>query len=169
MIRPLLCFLTAPGPTTHAAAPVRWGGAVLLLLGRLWLAWPYATAGWHRVFSWDAQAFLFTDVHPVPFVPAIIAAPMTTGAEIVLSLLLGLGLAGRVGAAGLAVMSATLFFVIGQTPQGMENGIAIAAEQIPWMIVGAVLFLSGPGLLSLDGALRGLPWRRSHDLVHTAR
>lgn len=168
MIRSTLRFLVDPGPTVGAAGPVRWGCAVLLLLGRLWLAWPFATAGWHRVFTWDSQAFLFTDVHPVPFLPAVTAAPLTTGAEIVLSLLLALGLAGRVGAAGLAVMSAVLFLVIGRTPEGIENGIAIAAEQIPWIMVGLVLFLTGPGLLSLDAALRGL-WRRLLDPVLTAR
>lgn len=168
MIRSILRLLVNPGPTVDAAMPVRWGGGGVLLLGRLWLAWPFATAGWHRVFTWDSQAFLFTDVHPVPFLPAVIAAPLTTGAEIVLSLLLALGLAGRVGAAGLAVMSAVLFLVIGRTPQGIENGIAIAAEQIPWIMVGLALFLTGPGQLSLDAALRGL-WRRLLDPVLIAR
>lgn len=168
MIHTTLRFLVDPGPTVGSAALVRWGGGLLLLAGRLWLAWPFATAGWHRVFTWDSQAFLFTDVHPVPFLPAGISAPLTTGAEIVLSLLLALGLAGRVGAVGLAVMSAVLFLVIGRTPQGIENGIAIAAEQIPWIMVGLVLFLTGPGLLSLDAALRGL-WRRLLDPVQIAR
>lgn len=168
MIRSILHFLVGPGPTVNAASPVRWGGGLLLLAGRFWLAWPFATAGWHRVFTWDSQAFLFTDVHPVPFLPAVIAAPLTTGAEILLSLLLALGLGGRVGAAGLAVMSAVLFLVIGRTPQGIENGIAIAAEQIPWIMVGLALFLTGPGLLSLDMALRSL-WRRLLDPVLIAR
>lgn len=168
MIRSLLRFLVDPGPTVGAASPVRWAGGLLLLAGRVWLAWPFATAGWHRVFTWDSQVFLFTDVHPVPFLPAAIAAPLTTGAEIVLSLLLALGLGGRVGAAGLAVMSAVLFLVIGRTPQGIENGIAIAAEQIPWIMVGLVLFLTGPGLLSLDAVLRGL-WRRLLDPIQIAR
>lgn len=159
MIKPLLAFLTDPGPSLRAAPPARLAAGVVLLFGRWWLAWPFAKAGWHRVLTWDAQDFLFTEVHPVPFVPAVIAAPLTTGAEIALGLSLLLGLAGRVGAAGLAVMSAALFLVIGRTPQGMENGIAIAAEQIPWIMVGLTLFAAGPGLLSLDAALRG-GWRR---------
>ncbi|MFV3127208.1 DoxX family membrane protein [Niveispirillum sp. KHB5.9] len=154
MIRPLLQFLTDPGPSMRTSPPVKWGVALFLAFGRWWLAWPFLTAGWHRVLTWDSQEFLFTEVHPVPFLPAVLAAPLTTGAEIALGLSLLLGLAGRAGAAGLAVMAATLFLVIGRTPQGMENGIAIAAEQIPWIMVGAVLFVSGPGLLSLDAALR---------------
>lgn len=156
MIRPLLHFLTDPGPTMRVAAPAKWASGLLLAFGRWWLAWPFLTAGWHRVLTWDSQEFLFTEVHPVPFLPAMAAAPLTTAAEIVLGLSLLLGLAGRVGAAGLAVMAATLFLVIGRTPQGMESGIAIAAEQIPWIMVGLALFLTGPGLLSLDAAVRHL-------------
>lgn len=154
LIRTFVSFLTDPGPTLRARPPLRLAAGAGLALGRVWLAWPFATAGWHRVVTWDAQEFLFTDVHPVPLLPAVISAPLTTGAEIVLSLLLILGLAGRVGAAGLAVMAATLFLIIGRTPQGVENGIAIAAEQIPWILVGGALFLLGPGILSLDAAWR---------------
>lgn len=162
MIKALFCFLTDPGPSLRVAPRATLVAGFVLLFARCWLAWPFVTAGWHRVVAWDAQEFLFTQVHPVPFVPAIIAAPLTTGAEIALGLSLLLGLAGRVGAAGLAVMSAALFLVIGRTPQGIENGIAIAAEQIPWIMVGLALFAAGPGLMSLDAALRGR-WRR-----HTA-
>lgn len=154
MIQRLLCFLTDPGPTAAAAWTVRGPAALVLLAGRLWLAWPFATAGWHRLFTWDSQEFLFTEVHPVPLLPAALAAPLTTGAEILLSLTLILGLAGRVGAAGLGVMAATLFLVIGRTPQGVENGIAIAAEQVPWMLAGAALFILGPGALSVDALVR---------------
>lgn len=158
LIRGLALFLTDPGPTQQARRPARLAAGAGLALARVWLAWPFAMAGWHRVLSWDVQEFLFTDIHPVPFVPAVMAAPLTTGAEIVLSLLLILGLAGRLGAAGLAVMAATLFLVIGQTPQGTENGIAVAAEQIPWILVGGVLFVLGPGTLSVDAVVRS--WRR---------
>lgn len=156
LIHDLALFLTDPGPTLRARQPLALATGTGLALARLWLAWPFATAGWHRVITWDAQEYLFTDIHPVPLLPAVIAAPLTTGSEIVLSLLLILGLAGRVGAAGLAVMAATLFLVIGQTPQGMENGIAIAAEQIPWILVGGALFVLGPGFLSMDAAWRFL-------------
>jgi putative oxidoreductase len=36
----------------------------------------------------------------------------------------------------------------------MENGIAIAAEQLPWMLVGLALFIIGPGRIALDEAIR---------------
>ncbi|OYQ32349.1 hypothetical protein CHU95_16220 [Niveispirillum lacus] len=169
LIRRLALFLTDPGPTLRLRPLARQVLGAGLLLARLWLAWPFATAGWHRVFTWDAQAFLFTDIHPVPLLPAAIAAPLTTGAEIVLSLLLILGLAGRVGAAGLGVMAATLFLVIGQTPQGVENGIAIAAEQIPWILVAGVLFVLGPGTWSIDAGWRVLRTRGSQLSPETTR
>lgn len=156
LIRDLASFLTDPGPTLRTGLRQRLAAGVGLALVRVWLAWPFATAGWHRVFTWDAQEFLFTQVHPVPLLPAAFAAPLTTGAEIMLSLLLILGLAGRVGAAGLAVMATTLFLVIGRTPEGLENGIAIAAEQVPWMLAGGALFVLGPGMLSVDAAWHSL-------------
>lgn len=155
MIRTLFTFLTDPGPTVRFTSPIaKWTSSLALVAGRLWLGCPFANAGCHRLVTWDAQEFLFTEVHPVPFLPASIAAPLTTGAELALGFLLLAGLGGRVGALGLAVMSAALYFVIGHTPQGEENGIAIASEQIPWIIIGLALFLTGPGMLSIDAIVK---------------
>lgn len=150
MIKELFRFVIDPGPTLALPAIGRYGSAIILALGRVWLGLPFLKAGLHRLGTWDAQSFLFTEIHPVPFLPALVAAPLTTGAELVLGALLLLGLAGRLGAAGLGVMAASLFFIIGRTSQGIENGIAVAGEQIPWMIIAIVLVVAGPGLLSLD-------------------
>lgn len=159
----LFHFLTSPGPTMGLRPLPRLGAALALLAGRVWLAMPFLQAGLHRLTRWDAQDYLFTEVHPVPFLPAAVAAPLTTGAEIVLGLALIAGLAGRGAAAGLGVMAAALFLVIGRTPQGMENGIALAGEQVPWIAVAVVLTILGPGLLSLDAACRRLFSSRTGD------
>lgn len=160
MIVRLFRFVIDPGPSLSLPVVSRYATAIILTGGRIWLGMPFLKAGLHRLGSWDAQSFLFTEIHPVPFLPAAIAAPLTTGAELVLGALLLLGLTGRLAAAGLGVMAASLFFVIGRTVQGMENGIAVAGEQIPWMIIAIVLIVAGPGLLSLD-AFIARRWRRA--------
>ncbi|WP_051329849.1 DoxX family protein [Niveispirillum irakense] len=152
----LFHFLIDPGPTLGLRPLPRLVTALALLAGRVWLALPFLRAGLHRLNSWDSQAYLFTEIHPVPFLPATISAPLTTGAEIVLGLALIAGLGGRAAAAGLGVMAAALFLVIGRTPQGLENGIALAGEQVPWIAAALVLTILGPGLLSLDAARRRL-------------
>lgn len=128
-------------------------GALVLLAARLWLAWPFFHSGTLRVGNWSGQAFLFSEVHPVPFLPPDLAALVTTAAELALPLALALGLLTRPAALGLAAMAASIYFVIGQTPEGLENGIAVAAEQLPWMAVGLALVVSGGGPASADALI----------------
>lgn len=150
----LLRYLTDPGPTLRLAPVPRYASALALAALRIWLALPFTMAGFHRLGNWEGQSFLFTEIHPVPYLPAAIAAPLTTGAEILLGLALIAGLAGRAAAAGLGIMAASLYLVIGRTPQGLENGIAVASEQIPWIAGALVLVVLGSGLLSLDAVFR---------------
>ena len=156
-----LRWVVAPGPIggrIEAWPPAgRWVGAAVLLAARLWLAWPFFHSGMLRIAHWSSQAYLFENVHPLPGLPPILAAVVTTTAELALPVALALGLLARPAALGLAVMAATIYFVIGQTPQGIENGIALASEQVPWMIVGLALTLTGGGPASLDAALFRLP------------
>lgn len=146
----LASLVLDPGPVDRWALPARIAGGLLLLAGRLWLGWAFLSSGLTRVSHWASQHFLFTSVHPVPFLPADVAAVVTTGAELLLPSALFLGLLARPAALGLAVMAATIYFVIGQTPQGIENGIALASEQFPWMGVGLAIAALGAGPLSLD-------------------
>ncbi|MGV0758994.1 DoxX family membrane protein [Tistrella mobilis] len=140
-----------------------WIAAGLLAALRLWLAWPFFHTGMLRVERWSTQTFLFGDIHPLPGVDPWIAALLTTTAELTLPVLLAAGLAGRLAGLGLAVMAATILLVVGQTPQGLENGISQPAEQIPWILAGLVIALAGPGRLALDRviATRLLPARVS--------
>jgi putative oxidoreductase len=125
-----------------------------LLAARLWMATIFFDAGWSRVTNWGSQSFLFDQIHPVPFVPAALAAPLTTVGELSLAVLLALGLLGRLSAAGLLVMTMVIQWVVGATPQGMENGIAHPSHYL-WMLVFALLIAVGPGKLSLDRLLGG--------------
>ena len=85
----------------------------------------------------------------MPFLPASIAAPVTTAGELGLAILLAVGLAGRFSAAGLLIMTIVIQWVVGQTPQGLENGIANPVHYY-WMLIFGLLIVVGPGKLSLD-------------------
>lgn len=124
------------------------------LAARYLLGWTFFSAGWGRVTDWGLQEFMFTDVHPVPGLPASIAAIITTAGELVLPVLLWLGLCGRAAALGLLMMTAVIQFVVGQTEIGQANGIA-NADHYWWMLVAAFLVVRGPSVLSLDRLLFG--------------
>lgn len=142
------------GYVDRLSPPAAWALSAVLLAARLWLALPFFKAGSARISAWDRQPMLFEWVHPVPFLPPATAALITTAGELVLSITLALGLLGRLSALGLAIMAATIFFIVGQTPEGLENGIAIAAEQLPWMLVGLAIFIVGPGRIAIDEGIR---------------
>lgn len=137
-----------------AAEPLRgvlddFGRPVILLIARLWMAKIFFDAGWSRIVNWGSQDFLFSNIHPVPFLPASLAAPVTTAGELGLSILLAFGLLGRLSAAGLLVMTMVIQWVVGATPEGIENGIANPSHYY-WMLIYALLIVCGPGKISLD-------------------
>ena len=125
---------------------------VVLLVARLWMAKVFFDSGLARVNNWGSQEFLFSNIHPVPFLPASLAAPVTTAAELVLPVLLAVGLLGRLSAGGLLVMTMVIQWVVAATPAGLENGIGNPAHYF-WMILLALLVVVGPGKLSLDSVL----------------
>ncbi|MGD9724817.1 MAG: DoxX family protein [Alphaproteobacteria bacterium] len=148
----VISLLFGRGVVDQLPDTAAWITSVPLLAGRLWLADIFFSAGRVRIESWDSQPFLFSQVHPVPFLSPSLAAPLTAAAEIGLPILLLLGLFGRVGAFGLLVMAMTIQFIVGQTPQGIENGIANPVHYW-WMLVGFILTITGPGRLSLDAII----------------
>ncbi len=125
----------------------------LLVLGiRLYMANIFFKSGQIKFKSfqngqWDSTIYLFEDIHPIPGVPAELAAAGGTVGELVLPALLALGLFGRVGAAGLIVMTAVIQFGI-PAEYDMKN-----PDHYFWMMLLAVPFIMGPGKLSLDHLL----------------
>lgn len=136
-----------------------WFGSLVFLLPRIWLAIPFFNAGWTRINNWGSQEWLFNNIHPVPGLPGSIAAPITTAGELILPVLLILGLFGRFAGLGLAVMAFVIFYIVGSTEVAQQNNIPNAQEQVPWMIVGVILFITGPGRISVDYAIRKLMLR----------
>lgn len=125
---------------------------VLLLVARLWMARIFFDAGWSRINNWGSQDFLFSSIHPVPFLSPSIAAPVTTAGELGLSVLLAVGLLGRLSATGLLTMTMVIQWVVGTTPEGIENNIAHPSHYY-WMLIFGLLIACGPGKLSLDHLL----------------
>lgn len=120
------------------------GSPVWDLAARLYLANVFFKSGMLRFKdykngNWDTQLYLFGDEHPVPGIPADIAAPLTTTMELALPVLLALGLFGRVGAAGVLIMTAVIEFTYMH-----------ANDHILWAFLAAAVFIKGPGRLSLD-------------------
>lgn len=149
---PFLSFLFGGSLLDRVSGVAPWVVGFGLMAPRLWLAWPFMSAGLTRynAFSsgdWESQVFLFQYEHPVPYLPPEIAAYVTMAGELALPVLLALGLFGRLGALGLAAMAATIYVLL---PAPYSNG----AEQLPWIVVGALLFITGPGRLSIDYLIR---------------
>lgn len=98
----------------------------------LQLGWPHVTAG---------TVALFRDEYRLPLLPPEIAAVMAAGAEHILSLLLILGLATRLSAAGILVM--TLVIEVFVYPDAWPTHAI-------WATAAIFLMAHGGGGVSLD-------------------
>ena len=74
---------------------------LLLLAARLYVAMVFFRAGWLKIADWSNTLALFRDTYKVPVLPPELAAYAGTFGELFFPVLLVLGLAGRLGAAGL--------------------------------------------------------------------
>ena len=118
------------------------------LAARLYLAQAFFLSGLTRYRDWaagnfDSQIFLFEYEHPVPGLSPELAAYGATISELVLPLVLTVGLFGRVGAAGILIMTAIIEFTYIHAP-----------EHILWGFLALSIFIKGPGILSVDAFIR---------------
>ena len=129
------------GIANKFAAPV-WD-----LAARLYVAEAFWSSGMTRFKdlingNFDSQIFLFELEHPVPGLSPEIAAYGATAGEVILPILLVLGLFGRVGAAGILIMTAII-----------ELTYIHSVDHIIWAFLAAAIFVRGPGVISLDNLL----------------
>lgn len=158
MIDGVVDRLVALEPTyKQVAEPVEtFGYALVALWCRLWLAWIFFGAGMTRWNNWGSQDYLFSIEHPLPILPPIWWATITTAAELLLPVLLVLGFAGRLGALGVLAMACVIQFYIGIVfavddfgdPTGYYNVV-----HYYWMVMALVIITKGSGLLSIDAYL----------------
>jgi putative oxidoreductase len=116
---------------------------------RFWIGLIFFRSGFGRATDWSSQEFLFESIHPLPGIPASIAAVVTTAGELLLPILLWLGLGQRLAALGLFAMTAVIQFIVAQTPEGIENKIG-NPEHYAWMLILLLLATRKPSVLTLD-------------------
>jgi len=130
----------------HIASPLFDLGVRLYLGNEFWKSGVTRFNDWKNG-NFDNQIFLFELEHPVPGLDPATAAYITTGAELLLPVMLVLGLFGRFAAAGLLIMTAVIEFTYGHFD-----------VHILWAFLAAMVFIKGPGKLSLDTLI--LKWIR---------
>ena len=104
---------------------------------RLFLANVFFKSGLTKIKSWDSTLYLFNDVYQVPLLSPELAAWLATSAELGLSVLLVLGLLGRLAAAGLFILN--LVAVYSYYSELSEAGIN---QHLYWGLLLAVLLIS---------------------------
>jgi putative oxidoreductase len=125
-----------------------WLAPLLFLAIRLWMADIFFRSGLLKIQNLSGAIFLFTDVHPVPFLAPWLAAYLVTTIELVCPTLLALGLAARLAALPMLAMALVIQFVVGSADPAFY-----LTEHYYWMFLLAVIITKGPGRLSLDHLL----------------
>lgn len=123
------------------------------LLVRLYVASVFWKSGAVKILNMDSTIWLFTYEHPVPVLPPVCAAYISTYAELIFPVLLVIGLLTRVSAGLLFICN--LIAVLAYT--------TLHAAGVEWHIVWGLLLLvtllHGPGKLSLDHLI----WKYFYD------
>ena len=116
--------------------PVWW------LVVRLWIAMIFFKSGLVKFWDFETTVALFTDEYQVPFLPPYCAALSGTCFELACPVLLVLGLATRLAALPLLVMTMVIQFTY------LDH-----MQHYYWMLLLSGLILHGGDKLSLDYAL----------------
>jgi putative oxidoreductase len=121
---------------------------LLLLAARLYVGLIFFRAGWLKIADWGNTLALFRDTYQVPLLPPELAAYAGTFGELFFPVLLVVGLAGRLGAAGLFavnVMAVASYLEL----FGFECPAGINAHY-HWGSLLLALVAFGPGRISID-------------------
>jgi putative oxidoreductase len=115
------------------------------LFFRLGLAFLFGYSGWSKLARWDNTLALFRDIYQVPVLAPEAAAVLATAVEATVPVLFLLGLGTRLAAA--ATLGMTVVIQLFVVPKGYH-------VHALWLGPILYLLLRGPGLLSIDHALR---------------
>lgn len=110
---------------------------------RLWMASIFWKSGMLKIQDWDTTILLFTDEHPVPGIPPVIAAYSAVTFELLCPVLLTLGFATRLATLPMLAMTAVIQFTY-----------LSHTDHLYWALLLSVLLFTGPGKLSIDHLIR---------------
>lgn len=151
-ISPLSFFMRAHQASMRFDSVVQeWGGAVLGLLLRCFVAWQFLKAGWIKLNDWSITLDLFREEYQVPLLNPELAAYAGTAGELFFPVLLILGLFSRPAALGLFAVNA-MAVISYPALWGFECPAAIN-DHLYWGLLLLVLAVFGVGKLSLDTVL----------------
>jgi len=143
----------APSPTWRIGRLYAAFGALLAKLQplaglamRLYVGKVFLVSGWLKFSRWDSTIALFANEYHVPVLSPLSAAVMATLGELGFSILLILGLGGRVAAIGLFFVNAVAVI---SYPDLSAAGLK---DHILWGTLLVVLAVYGPGRISADRA-----------------
>lgn len=134
---------------------VKYTQDLFLLIVRVYIASIFFQSGWTKFDNlwdggWFKTVFLFKNVYKLPYISPEIAAVLGTGAELIFSIFLALGIMARIGAAGLLGVTAVITF-----------GVHSHFTHEFWALLLGVSLIMGPGKFSFDGWVRSV-WNRVH-------
>ena len=122
------------------------------LLIRVYVSWVFLKSGWLKLQDWGQTLSLFESEYKVPLLPPHAAAYVGTAGELVFSVLVILGFAGRLSAIGLFAVNALA--VISYAHVLFQEGFEAAIGQhYLWGFMLLVIIIYGSGALSVDGLL----------------
>jgi putative oxidoreductase len=114
------------------------------LAARIYVGHAFFASGLTKLRDWDTTLALFTDEYHVPILPPELAAPLGTGGELVLPVLLVLGLGGRFAALGIFVLNLVAANAL------PEIGEGALLQHIFWGALATGLAIYGPGEWTLE-------------------
>ena len=141
---------------------------LLLLAARIYVSLIFFRAGVLKIADWSSTLVLFRETYKVPVLPPELAAYIGTFGELAFPVLIVLGLAGRLGAAGLFVVNvmavASYLDLFGfECPAGINS-------HYYWGSILLALVVFGPGKISLDEfILRRFGLKRANVALRTPR
>jgi len=116
-----------------------YGSPVVFLAIRVWLGKIFFISGIRKIDNWETTLSLFKDDYKVPLIPYEITAYLATTFELICPVLIIVGLATKLAAIPLFIMSVIIQAFVYDFPQHYF-----------WMLCAALLITNGPGPLSID-------------------
>lgn len=124
-----------------------WSQEIFIPLARLYTAKVFFLSGINKVSDWNTTLYLFAEEYHVPLLSPFIAATSATGAELIFSIFLALGLQTRLSAMVLFVVNGIALISYYSTLIGLP---AAFMDHIEWGIILGLLMGSSPCILSID-------------------